>query len=283
MARTKKQHIAPKTAGASLALREAELKNLSQDTDKDGLKDWEEQIFRTDPQNPDTDGDGTKDGEEIKLARDPLLKGPNDGVATSTLLKNYSPYFAPDNLTGRLAEKFGAEVIVPRLSGSSRPLDLESIGDQIISETLSETKPRQNYFTEKDVKTSKDNSAKALENYGNALINAISAFSSITRSPLEIFSGALGKDDLASLKSLDSYLTAYDKMLVAMKDIKTPPGLVSFHYQYMNLILAQKEAVGKIRNAENDIVSAIVGAQEFTSNFQEITSLMKNLAYVAPQ
>jgi hypothetical protein len=41
------------------------------DTDLDGLKDWEEALWGTDPKNPDTDGDGTADGRESEeeLAR----------------------------------------------------------------------------------------------------------------------------------------------------------------------------------------------------------------------
>src|SRR3989344_3970213 len=54
------------------------LQELSRDSDQDGLKDWEEIIYRTDASNADTDGDGTKDGEEIKQNRNPLVKGPND-------------------------------------------------------------------------------------------------------------------------------------------------------------------------------------------------------------
>lgn len=264
-------------------LRQEQLEKLNQDTDGDGLKDWEETIFRTDVNNPDTDGDGTKDGEEIKLARDPLKKGPNDGVATSTLLENYSPYFAPDNLTGQLAEKFGASVIVPRLSGSSRPLDLEGIGDRIIAETLLETAAPLNYFTEKDVLVSKDNSEKAFEKYSLAMIESDTVFSDITRSPLEIFADALARDDFSPLKALDPYLVAYDQKLERLKSITTPSQLASFHYRYMNLVLAQKNAVEKIRNAESDIVSAIVGAQEFATNFQQFQSLMQSLSYVPAQ
>ncbi len=48
------------------------------DTDKDGLRDWEELLWGTDPKNPDSDGDGTPDGEEVKNGRDPLKKGPDD-------------------------------------------------------------------------------------------------------------------------------------------------------------------------------------------------------------
>ncbi len=39
------------------------------DTDQDGLKDWEEVLWKTDPNNPDTDGDGITDYEEAKIAQ----------------------------------------------------------------------------------------------------------------------------------------------------------------------------------------------------------------------
>lgn len=50
------------------------------DTDGDGLLDFEEALWRTDPHNPDTDGDGTADGEEVRLHRDPRKAGPNDSL-----------------------------------------------------------------------------------------------------------------------------------------------------------------------------------------------------------
>ncbi|MBI2640851.1 MAG: hypothetical protein HYW91_03145 [Candidatus Sungbacteria bacterium] len=266
---------------ASLLAREEQLKKLNQDTDNDGLKDWEEAIFRTDLKNPDTDGDGTKDGDEIGLRRDPAIKGPDDFLATTTAVKD-SPYFLPSNLTGQLAEKFGINVIVPRLSGSKRPLDLESIGDQIAGETLYSSTP-QNYFAEKDIKVSKDNSAKAFETYSLAMMESDAVFSGITRSPLEIFSDALQSDNLSSLNTLDPYLSAYDKKLEHMKQAAVPSQLTSFHLRYLDLVQAQKTAVQKIRNAESDIVGAVVGTQEFASNFQQFQSLMQGLSYAPAQ
>ncbi len=53
------------------------------DSDGDGLADWEEELWETDPQKSDTDGDGTSDGEEIKARRDPRRAGPNDQLKTS--------------------------------------------------------------------------------------------------------------------------------------------------------------------------------------------------------
>jgi hypothetical protein len=50
------------------------------DQDNDGLKNWEETLWKTDPNNPDTDGDGTNDGNEINQGRDPVVKGPDDNI-----------------------------------------------------------------------------------------------------------------------------------------------------------------------------------------------------------
>ena len=46
------------------------------DTDSDGLDDYYEvRIYKTDPLNPDTDGDGYSDGDEVKNGYNPLGEG----------------------------------------------------------------------------------------------------------------------------------------------------------------------------------------------------------------
>ena len=58
--------------------KETTISSQTIDSDNDGLKDWEENLYKTDPWNPDTDGDGYLDGEEINSGHNPLVKGPND-------------------------------------------------------------------------------------------------------------------------------------------------------------------------------------------------------------
>lgn len=53
------------------------------DVDKDGLFEWQEELYGSDSNNSDTDGDGTSDGEEIQLKRDPTIPGPNDPLLTT--------------------------------------------------------------------------------------------------------------------------------------------------------------------------------------------------------
>jgi hypothetical protein len=61
--------------------KETTIESQTKDSDNDGLKDWEEDLYKTDPNNPDTDGDGYLDGEEINSGHNPLFKGPGDKLS----------------------------------------------------------------------------------------------------------------------------------------------------------------------------------------------------------
>ncbi len=63
------------------------------DTDKDGLRDQEEERLGTDSNNPDTDGDGLQDGRERRYRSDPLNSDTDgDGYLDGAEVTNgYSP------------------------------------------------------------------------------------------------------------------------------------------------------------------------------------------------
>ncbi len=50
--------------------------HLPSDTDHDGLADWREFLYGTDPTNPDTNGDGIWDGVAVAAGLDPLAPPP---------------------------------------------------------------------------------------------------------------------------------------------------------------------------------------------------------------
>ncbi len=67
----------PHAAKASLATQVE-----TADADRDGLLNFEETLWGTDPENADTDGDGTDDGREVALGRNPRKAGPDDPLET---------------------------------------------------------------------------------------------------------------------------------------------------------------------------------------------------------
>ncbi len=52
------------------------------DTDKDGLPDIAENVYKSSTLLPDTDGDGTNDGDEVLQKRNPTVAGPDDRLPT---------------------------------------------------------------------------------------------------------------------------------------------------------------------------------------------------------
>lgn len=71
-----------------------------EDSDNDGLKDWEEIIIGTDPHNPDTDGDETPDGEEMEQNRIPLDPSSQDNIS---LKMSQSPAYPLSNSVSPVA------------------------------------------------------------------------------------------------------------------------------------------------------------------------------------
>src|SRR3989344_1761050 len=62
---------APRPSETAMAL-ETQKEALAKDSDNDGLKDWEEVLWKTDTHQADTDGDGTNDKDEVAASRNPL-------------------------------------------------------------------------------------------------------------------------------------------------------------------------------------------------------------------
>jgi hypothetical protein len=59
---------------------DARVQMLQKDSDEDGLFDWEETLWGTNPNDSDSDDDGVSDGEERRGGRDPLVAGVGDVV-----------------------------------------------------------------------------------------------------------------------------------------------------------------------------------------------------------
>ena len=74
--------------------------DFTADNDNDGLSNWEERKYGSDPNNPDSDNDGVNDGEEVRRGTNPAGSGPlrigNKTVAQSGRGPNSTNI--PDNI-----------------------------------------------------------------------------------------------------------------------------------------------------------------------------------------
>ena len=133
---------------------------IEKDSDNDGLKDWEEIIWKTDPNNADADGDGIKDGDEVKANRNPLVKGPNDSLIEKTVINTGATKDSQGtketnkNITTELAKTFYLNYFnASGKIGSMTPEEATALGDSIYNQKEQSIKPTAKYttYTEKDL------------------------------------------------------------------------------------------------------------------------------------
>jgi hypothetical protein len=236
------------------------------DSDNDGLKDWEEALWHTDPHNPDTDNDGTTDGEEIKLGRSPTAPAPNDDLKTITLEQAASSTIqTSDNLTESLSIQLMTNFISAKSAGGS-------IGD--LPQKLVDAKmppPFQDEFTLNDIVISTDNSNSAIKNY----INTISTI--IWRTPTQNVGALLlavdKNQDYSLLDKLSADVIIDTYIFQEVRKLKTPSSLSSAHLEIINLTNNERKALPEIQKLNSDPLIAIHGWNEYLNaerRFQDI-------------
>lgn len=124
---------------------------LTADTDKDGLPDWKENLYDTNPKKPDTDTDGTNDSDEISQNRDPLKANtalsnqePNDKIDTAIIEENKKNLDEYNKLTSteKMARDLMSNILASQPANGGK-ID-QSTADYIVKKSLQDI-PQKNY------------------------------------------------------------------------------------------------------------------------------------------
>ncbi|HBB56711.1 TPA: hypothetical protein DEW47_03425 [Patescibacteria group bacterium] len=244
---------------------------LVKDADGDGLADWEEALWKTDPKNPDTDGDGMSDGEEIAAGRNPTVAGPDDELSGNlpvnktngadvnewisdsktqiSARKMMLNYLALKTAKGTLTEDDKNELVNMFMG------DIESAGENIkdaydssdINFTKSETSAAIKAYADEIKKTMFDEKKNTQENEG------------------QIFERMLGKkkndenidEEISLLKDSANF---YETIATQISEIKNiPKSLSAQHLDILNGINNVGSAVNDMTKIASDPISALAG------------------------
>lgn len=149
---------------------EVEAKENTIDSDLDGLRDWQEVLWGTDPANPDSDGDKTSDGDEVYGNRNPAVAGPNDALDQPEAKTQTAQIYAgvkTNSLTDNISKEMFYSLLQTKkargVAFSSE--DLQNIATSIANETLQE-KITYTKYTAAAIATFPDNDLERGETYG---------------------------------------------------------------------------------------------------------------------
>lgn len=238
------------------AAEEAKKTNADLDADNDGLKDWEELLWRTDPQNSDSDSDGTPDGEEIKAGRSPATHGPDD-LLSSISFRASSSTPAEFNLTRSISRALITEYLAAKNSNAS----IEGLGEKLLAQTG--LPPFEDKFTPNDILIGRDDSPGAAKSYLNSVGRITAAEYKKMNGVLETFSEIQSEADYPLLDKLSADAAAYESIAREIKKLKAPASLASIHLDIINTSVNIGRSILEIQRMGEDVFLAMHGLEEF--------------------
>lgn len=256
-------------------LRQDQIEKLRRDTDGDGLKDWEEVLFRTDPQNPDTDGDGTPDGREVAENRDPLKPGPNDALASTTPIEITGK--EPDtNLTRDFTRTFLRKPIAQILAGEQADIDtraVERYADRLARQSVLSDAPR---FTKSDIKINPTGATEAIVRYFTAFGAIFDTLGKRGKNEVDITADAFRTQNYQLLTVLTFYPDAYAKAITELKETPVPQTIAEFHLTVLNYLSKFKRSVELMQKAESDPILTMLALNERLNLNEKFNSVLKS-------
>lgn len=215
----------------------------SKDSDSDGLSDWEEVLWKTDPKKKDTDGDGSNDGEEVALSRDPLKKGPNDKYSeTNSLVDSYTPFFQTDYNT--LTSKVARTILTKSTEGAGAAATAE-----ITAQIKAELEIAKIYKKENLI-TFEPSDKKKMEKYSEELMRI---------QVEEIITSTKTSNDPYA------YSKAYKNMALKLSAIEVPSNLAGLHVDLLNNYNSLSIMAQRVADTEKDPIVLLATIPEYTN------------------
>ncbi len=247
---------------------------VEKDSDQDGLKDWEEALWGTDPKNPDTDLDGTADGEEVSLGRNPKIKGPEDRLSDEEK-KSAGSAGEEISKTDAFGRGFFASVMTLKDSGQLTPENMQKLSDSLVENFTTEDVKS---FSISDLKVSSDNSPATIKKYGNELGAVFEEYLKLELpDELLIVARAVSSGDTGELQKLDQIISANKKLIEKHLAISIPQKASSVHLKLLNHYQTITVAIENMKKVISDPLTGTIAISRYKKELGPLNNTMTEL------
>lgn len=248
---------------------------VNRDTDLDGVLDWEESLWGTNPNKKDSNDDGTPDSAEIEK-----LKSQADQNGNFDLSSQNSGNLTE---TDKFSREFFSTVATLNQAG---PMDQETIDKLGISlaERIQNSTPKKVY-TLSDLKIINDNSVGAVKKY-NAGWDGIRKKYPVSGSVMDVLKKFIINEtdvDVSALKELDPIITQTNKIIDALIKMEVPQSLSGSHLNVINAIEVLVENTSDIKLYETDVIIALSAISQYEQNTAILETAIDDLGNAIAQ
>ncbi len=258
-----------KDSSAKLETKEIVLQDLMEkDTDGDGIKDWEEALWGTDPEKSDTDGDGISDFDYIEKRREEVRQA--SGTPDQEL--------SDTNATDVFTKEFFAAIVALQQSGQLNSQTLADLSKQLAG-NIGQQKSLPDIYSITDIKIVSNPSRADMQIYGQA-VQAMSSsyFAKGIGTELDVTSNALSTEDPAEYAKIASIANAYADFAGKLVALQTPEDISVDVLNLANNMQKSAKALQNISAIPTNELIGIIGISQYSTYSDDMVNSFTSLS-----
>ena len=264
-------------AGSTDALLKA---YAEKDTDSDGLFDWQESLYNTDPTNAHSVNKTVTDSEAVTQG---LLKPKFESEQQTTVTVNTDipgVDAKPGTLTDSFSRKFFEQYLTKRGAGAPNDAELKSFVESAAADLDRQTKISPAY-TMRDVLNG-NTGADGVAKYIQDMDRAVSANSPTAekKDAFERFADYVNGADDSALTRVRTVGAAYSATGAAIMKVPAPLPIKEAHVRVANAYFVLGSVLADMGKMDSDPLRALVGASRYIDAWKEANEALANLASV---
>jgi len=232
------------------------------DTDNDGVYDWQEKLWGTDPNNKNTFG--INDADYVANKQTEL-----DTTDSQS-----------ENNTDILSKQLFATINAIKADGTLNQEDAYVEIAKSVAEFVTDNPTNNAQKITKTNITTVPNTPANKKAYTKSIGNLSTIFfgkNSVIGSETSIIYYALVNEDPTHLQDLDAVIEDYEKLAVTMTNIKTPEAISADQTQLVNTLYQVSNSLTEAKSLFSDTVVGIRGVVEYNKAMTELDSIIDSL------
>lgn len=245
------------------------------DSDGDGLKDWEEELWGLNPYNPDTHGTGLGDLAYVEQERARVAEVP------TTILGIYDANTASGERPSSSA--LAGQILISQLFASKEAgIAIPDSSIRLASEiALSDFETNYSYtlYTAGNILTASGDTIPTIRAYGNAVGQALKTPSG-QEAPHELsvlLSYAQTSNTASFKEQMDAVLANYDRSIANLLNVPAPPSFVSLHTSLINSLVRVRTDLSFMGSVDTNPILALAALDTYEKNSAYMAQLFEEL------
>lgn len=245
---------------------------LEVDTDGDGLKDWEEELWGLNPTSPDSDGDGVGDAQEVAEQQREAAEVP------STILGIYEESSGEKPSSLALAgQVLISQFFASKQVGAPVPDNSIRLASNIALNDINTDRTYVSY-TQADVTVINKNDQTTLRAYGNDIGRALAHPNG--EAPHELFvlvTYAQTADGETFISQMNEVLANYDRVINGFLAMQVPSNSAPIHVALINALVAVRTDLSDITSIVESPVDGLVALGAYEQNSTVMAQLFQRV------